>query len=97
MPETKQQSKQWVEAGGSAPKKAKSIASIRKFMASVFLDAKRILLIGYLEKGRKVTGRHYSNLLDQLDVKICEKRTGLKKKIIFNQDNAPAHKSMLAI
>ena len=33
-----------------------------------------------------------SNLLDQLDIKICD-----KKKIIFHQDNAPAHKSVLAM
>jgi histone-lysine N-methyltransferase SETMAR len=92
-PETKQQSKQWVEAGGSAPKKAKSIASAGKVMASVFWDAKGILLIDYLEKGRTITGEYYANLLDQLDAKIQEKRPGLKKKkIIFHQDNAPAHK-----
>jgi histone-lysine N-methyltransferase SETMAR len=30
--------------------------------------------------------------------KICEKRHGLQKKnIIFHQDNAPAHKSVLAM
>lgn len=97
-PETKQQSKQWVEAGGSAPKKAKSIASAGKVMASVFWDAKGILLIDYLEKGKTITGQYYSNLLDQLDVKIREKRPGLKKKkIIFHQDNAPAHKGALAM
>lgn len=56
-PETKQQSKQWVEADGSTQKKAKSIASAGKVMASAFWDAKRILLIDYLEKGRTITGR----------------------------------------
>lgn len=97
-PETKQQSKQWVEVGGSAPKKAKSIASAGKVMASVFWDAKGILLIDYLAKGRTITGEYYSNLLDQLDTKIREKRPGLKKKkIIFHQDNAPVHKGALAM
>lgn len=97
-PETKQQSKQWVEAGGSVPKKAKSIASAGKVMASVFWDAKGILLIDYLPKGRTITGEYYSNLLDQLDAKIRQKRPGLKKKkIIFHQDNAPVHKSALAM
>ena len=53
-------------------------------MGSVFWDAKGILLIGDLEKDRTITGKYYSNLLDQLDVKIREKRPGLKKKkIIF--------------
>lgn len=97
-PETKQQSKQWVKAGGPAPKKAKSIPSAGKVMASVFWDAKGILLIDYLEKGRTITGKYYSNLLDQLDAKIREKRPGLKKKkIIFHQDNAPVHKGALAM
>ena len=36
--------------------------------------------------------------LTKLDKKIHEKRPGLqKKKIIFHQDNAPAHKSVLAM
>jgi histone-lysine N-methyltransferase SETMAR len=29
--------------------------------------------------------------------KICEKRPSLQKKIIFYQDNAPTHKSVLAM
>ena len=98
MPETKKQLKQWVEAGGSVPKKAKSITSIWKVMASMFRDAKGIPLIDYLEKGTTITDEYYSNLLDQQDVKICEKRPGLKKKkIIFPQDNTPTHKRLLAM
>ncbi|UYV60519.1 hypothetical protein LAZ67_1001402 [Cordylochernes scorpioides] len=78
-PENKQQSKQWVEARGSASKKAKSSASARKILASVFWDDKGILLIDYLEKGRINTGEYYSNFLFQLDIKIREKRPGLRK------------------
>jgi hypothetical protein len=64
----------------------------------VFWDAEGILFIDYLEKGKTITGEYYSNLLSRLDEKICEKRPGLqKKKIIFHQDNAPAHKSVLAM
>lgn len=97
-PETKQQSKQWTEAGCSAPKKAKTIPSAGKVMASVFWDAKGILLIDYLEKGKTITGEYYANLLDRLDEEIRKRRPGLaKKKIIFHQDNAPAHKSVLAM
>jgi Transposase. len=40
-------------------------------MASVFWDAKGILLIDYLEKGRTIAGEYYCNLLDKLDVKFC--------------------------
>ncbi|UYV60700.1 B3GNT1 [Cordylochernes scorpioides] len=84
--EIKQQSKQWVEAIGSAPKKAKSIEPARKVMANMFRDAKEILLIDYLEKGRTITGEYHYNFLEQLDVKIREKMPGLwKKNSSFNQ------------
>jgi len=56
------------------------------------------LFIDYLEKGKTLTRKYYSNLLTRPDEKIREKRPGLqKKKIIFHQDNAPAHKSVLAM
>lgn len=97
-PETKEQSKQWTEAGGSAPKKAKTIQSAGKVMATVFWDFKGILLIDYLQKGKTINSEYYCNILDQLNVKIREKRPGLQhKKIIFHQDNAPAHKSVLTM
>ncbi|UYV66036.1 hypothetical protein LAZ67_3006256 [Cordylochernes scorpioides] len=76
--ETKQQSKAVGGAGGSAPKKAKSIVSAGK--VSVFWDVKGILLNYYLEKDRTITDYYYSNLLDQLDFKIHEKMLGLRKK-----------------
>jgi histone-lysine N-methyltransferase SETMAR len=97
-PESKQQSKQWTEAGCSAPKKTRSVPSAGKVMALVFWDAEGILFINYLEKGKTITGEYYSSILTRLDEKICEKRSGLqKKKIIFHQDNEPAHKSVLAM
>jgi histone-lysine N-methyltransferase SETMAR len=67
-------------------------------MASVFWDAEGILFIDYLEKGKTITGEYYSNLLTRLVEKIHEKRPSLqKKKIIYYQDNAPAHRSVLAM
>lgn len=94
-PELRQQRAEWTEAGCSAPKQVKGSKSSKKVMASVFWDAKGILLIDYLQTGRTITGEYYCSLLDQLDEKIREKRPGLKKKkIIFHQDNAPAHKSV---
>ena len=69
-PESKQQSKQWTEAGCSATKK-RSVPSVGKVMASVFWDAEGILFIDYLEKGKTITGEYYSNLLTRLDEKIC--------------------------
>lgn len=96
-PETKEQSKQWVHRGSPPPKKAKVVASAGKVMASVFWDAKGVLLIDYLPKGETITGRYYTNLLDRLIVKIREKRPGLaKKKILYHHDNAPVHTSGVA-
>jgi hypothetical protein len=43
-PESKQQSKQWTEAGFSAPKKTRSVPSAGK----VFWDAEGILFIHYI-------------------------------------------------
>jgi len=97
-PESKQQSKQWTEASCSAPKKTGSVPSAGKVVASVFWDAEGILFIDYLEKGKTKTGEYYSSLLTRLDEKIREKSPGLQKKnIIFYQDSAPAHKSVLAM
>ena len=97
-PETKEQSKQWKHRGSPPPKKALSVKSAGKVMASIFWDAKGILSIDYLPKGSTITGAYYPNLLDQLDQKIREKRPGLsKKKIIFHHDNAPAHTSRVSM
>lgn len=96
-PETKVQSKQWVEAGGSAPKKAKTVPSAGKVMATVFWDAHGIILIDYLKKGKSITGQYYVALLDQLNNEIKEKRPHLaRKKVLFHHDNAPAHSSAIA-
>jgi histone-lysine N-methyltransferase SETMAR len=46
--ESKQQSKQWTQAGCSVPKKTRSVPSAGKAMASVFWDAEGILFIDYL-------------------------------------------------
>jgi hypothetical protein len=79
-PETKQQSKQWTEAGCSAPKKTRSVPSVGKVMASVFWDAEGILFTDYLENSKRIPGEYYSKLLTRLDEKIREKRPGLQMK-----------------
>jgi hypothetical protein len=55
--ESKQQSKQWTEAGFSAPKKTRSVPSA----GNVFWDAEGILFIDYIEKGKTITREYYSN------------------------------------
>ncbi|XP_022822885.1 histone-lysine N-methyltransferase SETMAR-like [Spodoptera litura] len=91
-PETKQQSKQWVSRGESAPKKAKVGLSANKVMATVFWDARGIIHIDYLQKGKTINGEYYSNLLGRFDEALKEKRPHLaKKKVLFHQDNARVH------
>ena len=51
-PETKNQSKMWTGPGESAPKKAKTVPSVGKVMATIFWDSHGIILIDYLQKGK---------------------------------------------
>ena len=97
-PEAKQQSKQWNHPGLPPPKKAKTVPSAGKVMATVFWDADGILLIDYLQKGQTINGTYYASLLAQLREKIKIKRRGkLTKGVLFHQDNAPVHKSVIAM
>jgi histone-lysine N-methyltransferase SETMAR len=49
-PKSKNQSKQWTEAGCSAPKKTRSVPSAGKVMTSVFWDAVGICLLIILKR-----------------------------------------------
>ncbi|XP_023220365.1 histone-lysine N-methyltransferase SETMAR-like [Centruroides sculpturatus] len=87
-PETKEQSKQWTERGESAPKKAKTVPSAGKVMASVFWDSPR----------KNNQRQYYANLLQRFSDEIKKKRSHLaKKKVLFHQDNAPVHTSVIAM
>ena len=97
-PETKEQSKQWVTKGDPAPKKAKTVKSAGKVMATVFWDSRGIIFIDYLEKGETITGAYYASLLDRLNNEIKEKRPHLtKKKVLLHQDNARVHTCTVAM
>lgn len=95
-PETKEQSKQWVAKGEPAPKKAKTVPSAGKVMATVFWDTQGVILIDYLQRGKTITGEYYALLLDRLKTELEEKRPRLAhKKVLFHHDNAPAHASAI--
>lgn len=97
-PETKEQSKQWVARGERGPKKAKQSLSANKVMATVFWDARGVIHIDYLEKGKTITGEYYSKLLDRFDVDLKQKRPHLaKKKVLFHQDNARVHTCLVTM
>ena len=74
------------------PEKAKIVTSAGKVITSVFWNAKGIVFIKYIQKGRTINGKYYANLLS------CEKQSRqLAKEVLFHQDNAPAHKSVVAM
>lgn len=54
------------------PKKAKVVLSAGKVMASVFWDAKGIILVDYLKKGETINSGYYCNLLRCLRDEIKE-------------------------
>jgi len=90
-PESKQQSKQWTEAGCSASKKTRSVPPVGEVMASVFWDTEGILFIDYFEKGKTITGEYYSNL----DEKIREKGQCTRPQTCFG--NGKIKESALSI
>ena len=97
-PKMKEQSKQWTERRESASKKVKTVPSAGKVMASVFWDAREIIFIEYLHKGKTINSEYYTNLLQRLRDEIKKKRPHLtKKKVLFNQDDVLIHTSVIAM
>jgi hypothetical protein len=83
-PESKQQSKHWTMIGKRAPKKAKTVLSIGKIMATVLWDSQEIILIDYLGKGKKITGAYYATPLDRFREELKQKWPRLAhKKVLF--------------
>ena len=72
----------WTGLGESAPKKAKTIPSFGKVMATIFWDS--LILIDYLQKGKSITGEYYASLLDRFDAILKEKRPHLEKNKCFS-------------
>ena len=62
-PENKAQNHQWVESGSLRLKKFKMQPSAGKVMATVFWDAKGIIM-DFLPKRSIIIGVYYANLLD---------------------------------
>ena len=98
-PETKEQSKQWKHSSSPAPRKAKTVSSAGKVMASVFRDSEAVLMVDYLERGQTIRGHYYYTvLLKQLRQQMKVKRRGkLTREVLFHQDNASTYKSVVAM
>ena len=89
---------QWVGPGSPRPKKFKTQPSAGKVMATVFWDAKGVIMLGVLPKRSTITGVYYANLLDQLRTVILEKHRGkLSKGVLLQQDNARVHTCKVAM
>ena len=102
-PENKAQSRQWAQSqwvrpGSPRPKNFKTQPSAGKVMATVFWDAKGIIMLDFLPKRSTITGVYYANLLDQLRTAIREKYQGkLSKGVLLQQDNARVHTCKVAM
>ena len=60
--------------------------------ATVFWDAKGVIMLDFLPKRSTITGVYDANLLDQLRTSIREKRRGkFSKGGLLQQDNARVH------
>ena len=93
----KLKSRQWVGSGSPRPKKFKTQPSAGKVMATVFWDAKGVIM-DFLPKRSTITGVYYANLLDQLRTAIREKpRDKLSKGVLLQQDNARVHTCKVAM
>ena len=91
-------SRQWVGPWSPRPKKLKTQPSAGKVMATVFWDAKGIIMLDFLPKRSTVTGVYYANLLDQLRTVIREKRQGkLSIGVLLQQDNKRVHTCKVAM
>ena len=94
----KAQSRQWVGPGSPRLKKFKMQPSTSKVMATVFWDAKGVIMLDLLPKRSTITGVYYANLLDQLKTTIREKCRGkLSKGVLLQEDNARVHTCKVAM
>ena len=97
-PENKAECRWWVGPGSPRPKKFKTQPSAGKVMATIFWDAKGVIMLDFLPKRSTITGVYYANLLDQLRIAIHEKHRGkLSKGVLLQQDNSRVHACNVAM
>ena len=79
-------------------KEVQAQPSAGKMMATVFWDAKGVIMLDFLPKRSTINEVYYANLLDQLRTAIREKRRGkLSKGVLLQQDNARVHTCKVAV
>ena len=75
-PETKEQSKEWLEVGSRPPKKFKRERSGEKVFATVFWDTEGLLLLDFQPHGVTQNSGHALDILWKLCRAIQNKRRG---------------------
>ena len=97
-PTTQQQGSEWKRANEPTFIKFRTQPSAGKILASVFWDAEGVILLDFLPKGQTITGVYYTDLVRRLRNILPETRRGLiARQPLFLQDNAPPHKSDIAM
>jgi hypothetical protein len=61
------------------PPKAIRKLSVNKVLLTVFWDNKGVLLVDFLQNGRKITGEHYVQFLEKLIRRIRRKRENMEE------------------
>lgn len=90
IPETTEQSKQWIFPGQLAPKKSKTVPSARKIMTTMFSYSQGVNLIDYLQKKGTIT--------DPIRCSIEGEPTSFAvEKVLFHHDNAPLHSFRIVV
>ena len=96
-PDTKQESMQWKHKDSPAPKKFRTQPSAGKVMATVFWDAKGVIMLDYKPNKTTITGAYYADIMRKLRDAIKKKRRGmLTAGVLLLHDNAPVHKCRVA-
>ncbi|EYB97676.1 hypothetical protein Y032_0138g2052 [Ancylostoma ceylanicum] len=97
-PESQEQSRERTRPGSPRPVRPRMEPTAGKVLVTTFWDAEGILLVDYLKENATITGHYYANLLFQLREAIKEKRRGkVTRGILLLQDNAPVHRSKVAV
>ncbi len=98
IPESKQQSRQWLEPGDARPQKALQGRGTRhsKCMLVIFFDAHGIVYREYFQN-QTIMAQVYLGNLQHLFTAIQHRRTASwrRRDFVLHDDNAPAHKANL--
>ena len=89
---------QWKHPSSAPLKKAKVVSSAGKLVTSVNWNQRALCSLTTFRKGENVNGEYHAKLLRQLRKAIKSKRPGkLRKGVLLHPDNAPAHRSVVAM